>query len=124
MYYYFLYRTDGNIIESDVDEKDTDEKSILVAKTGVENDESPMIDSEEELPIQPKKKNYKNYFEHKLLTLLENRNFEDPVTLFLMSLAPQIRSLTQDQQNEVYLGFITTIQRVKNSNNLNQSQLP
>lgn len=34
-----------------------------------------------------------------------------------MSLAPQIKSLTQDQQNQVYIEFINTIQRVKYSTN-------
>ncbi|CAI6373785.1 unnamed protein product [Macrosiphum euphorbiae] len=41
-----------------------------------------------------------------------------------MSLAPQIRSLTQDQQNEVYIEFIKSIRKVKNSNNAYQSQPP
>jgi len=41
-----------------------------------------------------------------------------------MSLAPQIRSLTQDQQNEVYIEFIQTIKKVKGSNNSRQSQAP
>jgi len=56
--------------------------------------------------------------------VLANRRVEDPVTSFLMSLAPQIRSLTQDQQKEVYIEFIQTIKKVKNSNNAHQFQAP
>jgi len=52
------------------------------------------------------------------LTVLANRRVEDSVTPFLMSLAPQSRSLTQDQQNEVYIEFLNTLKKVKNSNNV------
>jgi len=58
------------------------------------------------------------------LTALANRRVEDPVTSFQMSLAPQIRSLSQDQQNEIYIEFIKTIKKVKDSNNVHQSQAP
>lgn len=112
-----FYRTEGNVVESDVDENE----SILVGAAGVD---ISMLDNEEDFEVQPKKKKTKNTFEDKLLTVLANRRVEDPVTSFLMSLAPQIRSLTQDQQNEVYIEFIKTIKKVKNSNNAHQSQEP
>jgi len=114
-----FYRTEGNVVESDVD----DDESILVRGTDVD---ISILDTEENFEVQPKKKKTKNTstFEEKLLTVLANRRVEDPVTSFLMSLAPQIRSLTQDQQNEVYIEFINTIKKVKNSNNAHQSQAP
>lgn len=113
-----FYRTEGNVVESDVDERDEDE-SILVGGTGVD---TSILDTDEDFEVQPKKKKKKNTFEEKLLTVLANRRVEDPVTSFLMSLAPQIRSLTQDQQNEVYIEFIQTIKKVKGSNNARHSQ--
>jgi len=117
-----FYSTEGNVVESDVDERD-DNESILVRGTDVD---ISILDTEDNFEVQPKKKKTKNTstFEEKLLTVLANRRVEDPVTSFLMSLAPQIRSLTQDQQNEVYIEFINSIKKVKNSNNAHQSQAP
>lgn len=76
-------------------------------------------DFEEETPRSPRKKKAKKSFENQLLTMLKERKVEeDPVTSFLMSLAPQIRALTQDQKNRVYVDFLNSIQKVKYSNNL------
>lgn len=90
-----IYRSEGNVVESDVEERNDDE-SILVRGTDVD---ISILDTEKDFEVQPKKKKTKNTFEEKLLIVLANRRVEDPVTSFLMSLAPQIRSLTQDQQN-------------------------
>jgi len=37
-----------------------------------------------------------------------------------MSLAPQIRRITEDQQNKIYIEFSQIIQKVKMSNNSDQ----
>jgi len=47
---------------------------------------------------------------------LENRRPQDAETSFLMSLLPQIRSLTEEQKGRVYIEFLTILQRVKYSN--------
>lgn len=49
---------------------------------------------------------------------MENRctvRTEDAEISFLMSLLPQIRSLTEKQKNSVYIEFLTVLQRVKYS---------
>lgn len=86
------WRTEGNVVESD--DRDSDnESSTTERETGVE---VSIEDSEEESPRGPRKKKAKKSFENELLTILKERKVEeDPVTSFLMSLAPQIRALTQ-----------------------------
>lgn len=46
---------------------------------------------------------------------MENRRPQDAETSFLMSLLPQIRSLTEEQKGRVYIEFLTILQRVKYS---------
>ncbi|KAF0758649.1 hypha-specific G1 cyclin-related protein 1-like, partial [Aphis craccivora] len=82
--------------------------------------------AEEESPVQYKKKKIdknQNNFEKQLISVLKERKVsEDPVTSFLMSLAPQIRKMTEDQQNQVYIEMIQVIHKVKTSNNFDQIQ--
>lgn len=117
LYYNNDYRTEGNIVESD--DKDTDTESTTTERhTGVEVSIEDC--GGEESPSGPRKKKAKKSFENELISILKDRTVEeDPVTSFLMSLAPQIRALTQDQKNHVYVEFLHTIQKVKHSNNLN-----
>jgi len=86
-----------------------------------------IIDSEVETPKFQKQKSFKRAkisFEDNLLKMLENRKVEDPVSSFLMSLAPQIRSLSQDKQNQIFIDFLQTIQRVSSSNPNQNTYIP
>lgn len=76
------------------------------------------INAEEQPPRKKKKtliKNPPSNFGTSLLKILQNRQTipEDPEKCFLMSLLPQIKSLTEDQKSMVYIEFLNTIQRVK-----------
>lgn len=75
---------------------------------------------EQQPPMKKKKKNPKtpiSNFGTSLLKILENRQNvpEDPEKYFLMSLLPQIKSLTEDQKTQLYVEFLNAIQRVKYS---------
>jgi len=54
-------------------------------------------------------------FGENLLSILENRQRvpDDPEKSFLISLLPQIKTLTEDQKTQLYLEFLSAIQRVK-----------
>jgi len=54
-------------------------------------------------------------FGENLLSILENRQRvpDDPEKSFLMSLLPQIKTLTEDQKTQLYVEFLNAIQRVK-----------
>jgi len=78
------------------------------------------IDEEKQQP-RKKKKPLKttppSNFGSSLLKILENRKQtpEDPEKYFLLSLLPQIKSLTEDQKSMVYIEFLNAIQRVKHN---------
>lgn len=55
---------------------------------------------------------------------MENRRTEDAETSFLMSLLPQIRSLTEEQKSKVYIEFLTVLQRVKYSTPPQMQHIP
>ncbi|CAI6376805.1 unnamed protein product [Macrosiphum euphorbiae] len=114
-------RTEGNIEESSDNDIDIND-SVLEENIDVQNDG----DDENDIPDDPVKKrptttktklSKKPTFEENLLNILENRRPQpqDAETSFLMSLLPQIRSLTEEQKGRVYIEFLTTLQRVKYS---------
>lgn len=69
-------------------------------------------------------KRKKMSFEDNLLQMLEGRKVEDPVSSFLMSLAPQIRKLCQEKQNQIFIEFLQTIQRVSSTNPNQSTYIP
>jgi len=54
-------------------------------------------------------------FGENVLSILENRQRvpDDPEKSFLMSLLPQIKTLTEDQKTQLYVEFLNAIQRIK-----------
>jgi len=63
-------------------------------------------------------------FEDNLLKFLEARKVEDPVSSFLMSLAPQIKLLNQGKQNQIFIEFLQVIQKVTKSPSQNTHITP
>ncbi|CAH1708938.1 unnamed protein product [Aphis gossypii] len=113
-------RTESNGIESEP-EKESEVESKIVRN--VEDPDVCVNDSGVESPKsrqQMSVKRKKMSFEDNLLQMLEGRKVEDPVSSFLMSLAPQIRKLCQEKQNQIFIEFLQAIQRVS-STNPNQS---
>ncbi|XP_050437793.1 uncharacterized protein LOC126844001 [Adelges cooleyi] len=112
-------KTDSNVAGSDDTENGSDE-DIDVQNTS--NIDQVTASSSQ----QPKKKRKKTQnFEETLIAALGSRQArEDPVSSFLMSLAPQIRGLEQVQQNQVFIEFLTVLQNIKYSNLPKQSNNP
>lgn len=54
------------------------------------------------LQLKKTKPTKKPSFEDNLMNILENRRLQDAETSFLMSLLPQIRSLTEEQKCSLY----------------------
>ncbi|KAE9530772.1 hypothetical protein AGLY_011234 [Aphis glycines] len=109
-------RTESNGIksepekESEVESKivrNVEDPGVCVNDSGVESPES-----RQQMSVKRKKMS----FEDNLLQMLEGRKVEDPVSSFLMSLAPQIRKLCQEKQNQIFIEFLQTIQRVSSTN--------
>ncbi|KAF0687337.1 BESS domain-containing protein, partial [Aphis craccivora] len=96
----------------------------------VRNVEDPDVcvdDSEVESPKsrqQMSVKRKKMSLEDNLLQMLEGRKVEDPVSSFLMSLAPQIRKLCQEKQNQIFIEFLQAIQRVSSTNPNQSTHIP
>ncbi|XP_050052959.1 uncharacterized protein LOC126548915 [Aphis gossypii] len=109
-------RTESNGIESEP-EKESEVESKIVRN--VEDPDVCVNDSGVESPKsrqQMSVKRKKMSFEDNLLQMLEGRKVEDPVSSFLMSLAPQIRKLCQEKQNQIFIEFLQAIQRVSSTN--------
>ncbi|KAF0749135.1 BESS domain-containing protein [Aphis craccivora] len=109
-------RTESNVIESEPEEENEDDSEIV---RNVEDSDVCVVDSEVETPKSVRKKSVKRpkmSFEDSLLKMLEGRKVEDPVSSFLMSLVPQIRVLSQEKQNQIFIEFLQTIQRVSSTN--------
>lgn len=84
----------------------------------VDNPDISVVDSEVETPKSQKQKSFKKpkmSFEDNLLKLLERRKVEDPVSSFLMSLAPQIKLLIQGKQNQIFIEFLQVVQKVSST---------
>jgi len=112
IYNYYFNRTESNVPESEPEE-DTEVQSEVVKN--VDDPDVSVVDSEVEIPKSKKQKLFKKpkmSFEDNLLKLLEARKVEDPVSSFLMSLAPQIRLLNQEKQNQIFIEFLQVIQKV------------
>ncbi|CAI6353634.1 unnamed protein product [Macrosiphum euphorbiae] len=58
-------------------------------------------------------------FENKLIDYLRNRPREetDPDKLFLLSLLPQIKQLSQDKKTQLYINFLNSIQQISQISN-------
>lgn len=80
--------------------------------------ESPK--SRQQMSVKRKKMSFKD----NLLQMVEGQKVEDPVSSFLMSLAPQIRLLCQEKQNEVFIEFLQAIQRVSFTNPNQSTYIP
>lgn len=108
------YRTESNIADSDLDD-DTEEETVEEVNFDVD---VTTVHLEEESPKQPPPtKKTKIAFEDKLMKMLEQSRVEDSVSPFLMSLAPQIRALTKEQQNNLYIEFLNCINKVQSTSN-------
>lgn len=124
---YLTIRTESNVIESEAEEENQDESEIV---RNVEDSDVCVVDSEVETPksldnLRKKSvKRPKMSFKDSLLQMLEGRKVEDPVSSFLMSLAPQIRVLSQEKQNQIFIEFLQTIQRVSSTNPNQSAYIP
>ncbi|CAI6366507.1 unnamed protein product [Macrosiphum euphorbiae] len=108
-------RTESNVPESEPEEDIEVESEVM---KNVDDPDVSVVDSEVETPKSQKRKLLKKpkmYFEDNLLKLLETRKVEDPVSSFLMSLAPQIKLLNQEKQNQIFIEFLQVIQKVTKS---------
>ncbi|CAI6353607.1 unnamed protein product [Macrosiphum euphorbiae] len=117
-------RTESNVIESEPEEENEDESEIVM---NVEDPDVCVVDSEVKTPKSLKQKSVKRpkmSFEDNLLQMLKGRKVEDPVSSFLMSLAPQIRMLNQEKQNQIFIEFLQTIQRVSSTNPNQSTYIP
>lgn len=63
-------------------------------------------------------------FENKLISYLHNRPQEepDPDKLFLLSLLPQIKQLSQDNKTQLYIYFLNGIQQISHISNNPQTE--
>ncbi|XP_029344889.1 uncharacterized protein LOC107882410 [Acyrthosiphon pisum] len=107
-------RTESNVPESEPEE-DTEASDVV---KNVDDPDVSVVDSEVETPKSQKRKLIKKpkmSFEDNLLKLLEARKVEDPVSSFLMSLAPQIKLLNQEKQNQIFIEFLQVVQKVSST---------
>lgn len=128
-----MFRTESNVEHSDDDDNDnSNDVNVVDKEDTIENEElggNNILVDVEELAVesgnqatgqQKKRKKMKKVddFEKQLITILENRNKEeDPDKLFLLSLLPKVKSLTEDQKVLLNIEFLKAFQKVKNSVN-------
>jgi len=65
----------------------------------VDDSEVESLKSRQLMSVKRKKMSFKD----NLLQMLEDRKVENSVSSFLMSLAPQIRMLCQEKQNQIFI---------------------
>lgn len=103
--------------------KDFSEESLMNPNHPDDSDEKENPQKKKKVSRTSKKKKSAVSFEDNLLSYLHNRpkEEEDPDKHFLLSLLPQIKALTQNKKNQLYISILNSIQQISSSSDLNNT---